>query len=130
MVQVSSRSLNGAYERAARTELTAIATTWEDGFDISDLADPQLMQQRVPTLQELNPHLIKIAVSWHDIHGRTRVAEAGTDPTGHDPAIDVGPQDYRVIGHHAEIHSPVGTDAMLELHYDLAAFEQARDEDA
>ena len=68
MVQVSSHSLNGAYERAARTELTAIATTWEDGFDVSDLADPQLMEQRVQVLQERNPHLVKIAVSLSLIH--------------------------------------------------------------
>jgi diguanylate cyclase (GGDEF)-like protein len=126
MVQVSSRSVGGAYDRAARSELTAIATTWEDGFDISDLADRQLMEQRVQTLQELNPHLTKIAISWHDVHGRTRVAEAGTGKTGHAAAIDVGPQDYRVVGRHAEIHHTVGNDAMLELHYDLAALDRAR----
>jgi diguanylate cyclase (GGDEF)-like protein len=126
MVQVSSRSVGGAYDRAARSELTAIATTWEDGFDISDLADRQLMEQRVQTLQELNPHLTKIAISWHDVHGRTRVAEAGTGETGHAAAIDVGPQDYRVVGRHAEIHHTVGNDAMLELHYDLAALDRAR----
>ena len=130
MVQVSAGSLSGAYERAARTELTAIATTWEDGFDVSDLADPQLMEQRVQMLHDLNPHLTKIAVSWHDVHGRTRVAEAGDDPTVHGPAIDVGPQPYRVIGRHAEIHYPVGVDAMLELHYDLAALDRARAADA
>ncbi len=64
---------------------------------------------------------------------RHQVAEAGDDPTGHSPAIDVGPQDYRVIdnadGHHAEIHYPVGADAMLELHYDLAALDSARAKD-
>jgi diguanylate cyclase (GGDEF)-like protein len=129
MIQVSAHSVGGAYDRAARSELNAIATTWEDGFDVSDLADAQLMQQRVQTLQELNSNLIKIAVSWHDVHGRTQVAEAGDDATGHAPAIDVGPQEYRVIGHHAEIHHPVGTDAMLELHYDLAALDRARDAD-
>jgi diguanylate cyclase (GGDEF)-like protein len=115
MVQVSARSLNRAYERSASTELNAIATTWEDGFDVSDLADPQLMQQRVQVLQEQNPHLTKIAVSWEDVHGRTRTAEAGT---------------ASAAGHHAEIHHPVGTDAMLELHYDLAALDRARAADA
>jgi diguanylate cyclase (GGDEF)-like protein len=135
MVQVSAHSVGGAYERTARSELTAIATTWEDGFDVSDLADPELMQQRVQRLQELNPNLIEIAVSWHDIHGRTRVAEAGHDPVGHAPAIDVGPQSYREVGdehgRHAEIHEPVGPgpDAMLELHYDLAALDRAREAD-
>jgi diguanylate cyclase (GGDEF)-like protein len=130
MVQVSAHSLDRAYERAARSELTAIASTWEDGFDVSDLADPQLMQQRVQVLQEQNPHLIKIAVSWHDVHGRTRMAEAGGSSTGHVPAIDVGPQAYRVTGQHAEIHHPIGTDAMLEIHYDLAALDRARAADA
>jgi diguanylate cyclase (GGDEF)-like protein len=130
MVQVSAASLRGAYERAARSELTAIATTWEDGFEVSDLADPQLMEQRVQMLQDLNPHLTKIAVSWHDVHARTRVVEAGDDPTGHAPAIDVGTQPYRVIGSHAEVHYPVGLDAMLELHYDLAALDRARAADA
>ena len=133
MISMSASSLDDAYERAARTELTAIATTWEDGFDASELADPQLMQQRVQRLHDRNPHLIKIAVSWHDVNGATQVAEAGDDPTGHAPAIDVGPQDYRVVdnadGHHAEIHYPVGADAMLELHYDLAALDSARAKD-
>jgi diguanylate cyclase (GGDEF)-like protein len=133
MMSVSADSVDDAYERAARTELTAIATTWEDGFDVSELADPQLMQQRVQRLQDQNPHLIKIAVSWHDAHGATHVAEAGDDPAGHAPAIDVGPQAYNEIdnahGHHAEIHYPVGLDAMLELHYDLAALDRARTHD-
>jgi len=115
MVQVSARSLNSAYERASRTELNAIATTWEDGFEVSDLADPQLMQQRVQVLQERNPHLTKIAVSWQDIHGRTRVAEAGSGGVG---------------GHYAELNYPVGTDAQLDLHYNLAALDRDRAADA
>ncbi|HEX5620370.1 MAG TPA: HD domain-containing phosphohydrolase [Solirubrobacteraceae bacterium] len=115
MVQVSAHSSKRAYERAADTELSAIATTWEDGFDVSDLADPQLMQQRVQVLQEQNPHLTKIAVSWEDVHGNTRVAEAGID---------------RTAGHRAEIRHPVGTDAMLEIDYDLAALDHARAADA
>ena len=115
MVQVSARSLNNAYERASRAELNAIATTWEDGFEVSDLADPQLMQQRVQVLQERNPHLSKIAVSWQDVHGRTRVAEAGSGG---------------VDGHYAELDYPVGTDAKLDLQYNLAALDRARAADA
>ena len=130
MMRVSGHSVDGAYERAARGELMAIATTWEDGFALSDLADPQLMQQRVVRLKERNPNLDKIAVSWHDVHGATRVAETHGASTGHDPAIDAGEQGYRDVrsagGHHAEIHYPVGPgpDAMLELHYDLTALDQ------
>jgi diguanylate cyclase (GGDEF)-like protein len=133
MVKVSAHSVDHAYQRAARTELTAIATTWEDGFDVSDLADPELMQQRVQRLQEANPNLIEIAASWHDIDGRTQVAQAGHDPIAHAPAVDVGAQPYREVtagtAHHAEIHYPVGDDAMLELHYDLAALDRARASD-
>jgi hypothetical protein len=39
-VRISAESVGDAYERAACTELTAIATTWEDGFDVSDLPIP------------------------------------------------------------------------------------------
>jgi diguanylate cyclase (GGDEF)-like protein len=91
----------------------AIATTWGDGLEMSDLADPQLMQERVQRLHDLNPHLSKIAVSWPAATGRTQVAQAGRDTSGH----------------HAELRYPVGLDAMLELHYDLAALDRARARD-
>ena len=68
------------------------------------------MQERVQRLHDLNPHLSKIAISWPDASGRTVVAAAGHDTPGH----------------HAELRYPVGLDAMLELHYDLAALDQAR----
>jgi diguanylate cyclase (GGDEF)-like protein len=110
MVRVSVESVGDAYEQSARTELAAIANTWEDGFDASDLADPQLMEQRVQRLRELNPHLTRIAVSWHDVRGRPRVAAIG-GATG---------------GHQAVIHHPVGGEATLDLRYDLAALDKAR----
>jgi diguanylate cyclase (GGDEF)-like protein len=113
MISVSAGSVDDAYERAADTELMAIATTWGDGLEMSDLADPQLMQERVQRLHDLNPHLSKIAVSWPDATGRTQVAHAGRDASGH----------------HAELRYPVGLDAMLELHYDLAALDHARSRD-
>jgi diguanylate cyclase (GGDEF)-like protein len=113
MISVSADSVDDAYERAAHTELMAIATTWGDGLDMSDLADPQLMHERVQRLHDLNPHLSKIAVSWPAASGRTQVAEAGRDTTRH----------------HAELRYPVGLDAMLELHYDLAALARARARD-
>src|SRR3954451_7877297 len=108
MVRISAESVGDAYERAARTELTAIATTWEDGFDVSDLADPELMQQRVQRLQEAKPHLIEIAASCHDIAGRPQFPQAAHAPIPHAPAVDVGPQPYREVtagtAPHAEIH--------------------------
>jgi len=136
MMRVSADSVGGAYERAARGELIAIATTWEDGFQVSDLADPPLIETRVVRLKELNPNLDKIAVSWRDVNGVTRVAETGGKPTGHRPAIEIGEQGYREVrsggAHHAEIHYPVGPgpEAMLELHYDLSALDRARADDA
>ena len=136
MMRVSADSVGGAYERAARSELIAIATTWEDGFQVSDLADPPLIETRVVRLKELNPNLDKIAVSWRDVNGVTRVAETGGTPTGHKPAIEIGEQGYREVrsggAHHAEIHYPVGPgpEAMLELHYDLSALDRARADDA
>jgi diguanylate cyclase (GGDEF)-like protein len=139
MVQVSARSLSRAYETAARGELTAIATTWEDGFEVSDLADPQLMEERVARLKELNAHLINIGVSWEDVHGRPKRVEAGVEV--HDGDATHVPIDGRARGYHevrdgdahyAEIHHPVGPgpDAVLELHYDLAALDKAQASDA
>jgi diguanylate cyclase (GGDEF)-like protein len=136
MMRVSADSVGGAYERAARSELIAIATTWEDGFQVSDLADPPLIETRVVRLKELNPNLHKIAVSWRDVNGVTRVAETGGKSTRHRPAIEIGEQSYREVRsdgvHHAEIHYPVGPgpEAMLELHYDLTALDRARAGDA
>ena len=129
MMQVSARSVGSAYEHGARGELTAIATTWEDGFDVSDLADPELMKSRVVRLKEANPNLTRISVSWHDVNGRARLAAAGTGEAPWHAPIDAGPRAYREIrkggDHYAEIQHPVGPgpDAMLELHYDLAALD-------
>jgi diguanylate cyclase (GGDEF)-like protein len=151
MIQVSAGTVDDAYERAAHGELTAIATTWEDGFEPADLADPELMQRRVTRLQALNPGLHKIGVSWHDADGITRLAQAGHE---HDPdgvkrdittsrpivvergdaaPIDLPPQPYHEVhaadgAHYAEIHYAVGDgpSAMLELHYDLKGLDEAR----
>jgi hypothetical protein len=111
MVRVSAESVDDAYERSARSELAAIANTWEDGFHVSDLADPQLMVQRLQRLQELNPRLTDVEVVWQDIDGNRQVAQVGG----------------RVADHEAMLRHPVGNDdAMLELHYDLAALDRAR----
>ena len=112
MMRVSADSVGGAYERAARSELIAIATTWEDGFHVSDLADPQLMQQRVARLKELNPTSTRSPSRGTTSTGSHAIAETGGAATGHAAAIDVGAQGYRDVrsagGHHAEIHYPVG----------------------
>ncbi|HWM10287.1 MAG TPA: diguanylate cyclase [Solirubrobacteraceae bacterium] len=136
MVQVSARSLTHAYESAARGELVAIATTWEDGFQPSDLADEQLMEERVARLREANEHLTRISVSWHDVYDRTRIVEAGVGSDREGFPIEAGPRDYHEVreggAHYAEIQHPVGLgpDAMLELQYDLAALDDARATDA
>ncbi len=136
MMRVSADSVGGAYERAARSELIAIATTWEDGFQVSDLADPALIETRVVRLKELNANLDKIAVSWRDVNGVTRIAETGGEPTRNRPAIEIGERAYRDVRsggrHHAEIHYAIGPgpEAMLELHYDLSALDRARAGDA
>jgi diguanylate cyclase (GGDEF)-like protein len=136
MVQVSARSLTHAYESAARGELVAIATTWEDGFQPSDLADEQLMEERVARLREANDHLTRISVSWHDVYGRTRIVEAGVGSDREGFPIEAGARDYHEVreggAHYAEIQHPVGLgpDAMLELQYDLAALDEARATDA
>jgi diguanylate cyclase (GGDEF)-like protein len=135
MVKVSAGSVGGAYEHAARGELKAIATTWEDGFNVSDLADPELMKARVVRLKEANPNLTRISVSWHDFDGRARLAAAGSQEAPWHTPIDAGPRAYREVrkgdAHYAEIHHPVGPgpDAMLELHYDLAALDRAQARD-
>jgi diguanylate cyclase (GGDEF)-like protein len=150
MVQVSGRTLDGAYEQAARGELAAVATTFEDGFEVGDLEHPELMQRRVTRLKALNPDLHKIGVSWHDADGVTRLAQAGHrhDPDavkrdittstpvalepGHEAPIDAPALSYREVraadgAHYAEIHYPVGDGpaAMLELHYDLKELDTA-----
>jgi diguanylate cyclase (GGDEF)-like protein len=114
MVRVSAESVGDAYEHSARSELAAIANTWEDGFHVSDLADPELMVQRLQRLQELNPHLTDVEVSWQGIDGNRQVAQVGG----------------RVAPHEAMLRHPVGNDdATLELHYDLAALDRARSAD-
>ena len=135
MVQVSAQLRAAAYERAARSELVAIATTWEDGFELSDLADPELMRLRVSRLKERNGNLTRISVSWHDVHGLTKVVEAGAGSDRDGYPIDAGPRAYHEVheggAHYAEIHHPVGLgpDAMLELQYDLADLDRAQASD-
>ena len=136
MMRVSAHSVDGAYERAARSELNAIATTWEDGFDVSDLADPQLMQQRVhaPAGAQPEPRQDRRLLAR-----RPRAPRASRRPAGRRPATPRRSTSARRAtatsrsagGHHAEIHYPVGPgpDAMLELHYDLAALDRARASD-
>jgi len=115
MAEVSSHSLGEAYERSARAELAAIAATWEDGFALSDLADPELMQERMLRLRELNPRLTEVTVAWHDALGRRHVAGAGRPAGSHQVAL------RHVVG---------DGDALLELHYDLAALDRARTSDS
>jgi diguanylate cyclase (GGDEF)-like protein len=149
----SSQRLTGAYEQTGRDQLTAIATTWDQGFDTRGLAEPGLLQQRVERLKAANETLHKISVSWHDGEGRTRLVQAGHvhDPQGtkrdvttsrpivtgpgQSTPIDEASYGYGEVhasdgAHYAELNHPIRRGdgeivAALELHYDLKALDGA-----
>jgi len=93
------------------------------------------MRLRVSRLKERNGNLTRISVSWHDVHGLTKVVEAGAGSDRDGYPIDAGPRAYHEVSagdvHYAEIHHPVGLgpDAMLELQYDLAHLDHAQASD-
>lgn len=141
-------------EEAARSELQAIAGTWDDGFRGTDLRRPLRLQARIERLKRNNPNLHKISISWHDARGDTRLVSAGHshDPDGTKrdvttarvqrsapgsaPApIDLAHYGYRQVqaadgAHYAELNYAVRrgrTDvlkAALELHYDLKVMDE------
>ena len=155
-VQVSyvfTAKMAALQEEAARSELQAIAGTWDDGFRGTDLRRPMRLQARIERLKRNNPNLHKISISWHDARGDTRLVSAGHshDPDGtkrdvttarvqrsapgSKPApIDVADYGYRQVhaadgAHYAELNYAVRrgrTDvlkAALELHYDLKTMD-------
>ncbi len=156
--QVSYMSANqvaATYDDAARSELRAIAGTWDDGFRGTDLRRPRLLQRRIERLKRNNPNLHKISVSWHDRAGDTLMVSAGHshDPdgtkrdattarvarsaAGSRPApIDVAEYGHRQVhaadgAHYAELNYAVRRGrtntlvAAMELHYDLKGMDQA-----
>ncbi len=161
-VQVSyvfTAKMAALHEDAARSELQAIAGTWDDGFRGTDLRRPLRLQARIERLKRNNPNLHKISISWHDAGGGTRLVSAGHshDPDGtkrdvttarvqrsapdSKPApIDLADYGYREIqaadgAHYAELNYAVRrgrTDvlkAALELHYDLKTMDETLAED-
>jgi diguanylate cyclase (GGDEF)-like protein len=152
---VSTDKVAGIYEDAARSELQAIAGTWDDGFRGTDLRRPQRLQRRIERLKRNNPNLHKISISWHDRTGGTLLVSAGHnhDPDGSKsdvttsrvrrsapgarPApIDAADYGYRQVhaadgAHYAELNYAVRRGetgvlvAALELHYDLKVMDQA-----
>jgi diguanylate cyclase (GGDEF)-like protein len=156
MALTSSGRLSDAYSRAGEAQLRAIATTLEDGFDRSDLADPRELQRRVTRLQRGNEDLHKISLSWHGEDGRTYLVSAGHVHDTHGTKRDVttsraltrGPGDQKApidVGqygltevrsggvHYAELNYRLGARgtpvAALELHYDLKGRDDALRED-
>ncbi len=141
--------LSESYSDAGMYELRAVATTFDDGFQVAALDDPALLQQRLDRLRMLNPTIHKVGVSWLDEKGRTHVVQSGHthDPDGtkndvktgeilgsERAPINVGPRAYHEVhaadgAHYAAINQPLRpagkTEAMLELHYDLKALDLA-----
>ena len=143
-----SNRLTSTYQEAGRTQLRAIAGTWDDGFRGTDLENPEALQRRIDKLRANNETLHKVSLSWHDRADDTLLVQSGHE---HDPGgtkrdvttgkvqrvgsdnpnpapIDVGRYDYREVNaadgaHYSELNYPVKrngqTAAAMELHYDL-----------
>ncbi len=152
---ISATQVAAIYDDAARSELRAIAGTWDDGFRGTDLRRPGRLQRRIERLKRNNPNLHKISVSWHDRAGETLMVSAGHshDPDGtkrdvttarvrrsapgSQPApIDVAAYGHRQVraadgAHYAELNYAVRRGrtnslmAAMELHYDLKGMDQA-----
>jgi diguanylate cyclase (GGDEF)-like protein len=153
MTLVFDARLSEAYEDAGRAQLQAVADTFADGVESSDLSDPEALQRRVKALQANNETLHKLSVSWHDRAGATLLVQAGHE---HDPdgtkrdvstaevltlaadsrpaPIDARSYGYREVrardgAHYAELERPLRnagrTIAAVELHYDLAGLDSA-----
>jgi diguanylate cyclase (GGDEF)-like protein/putative nucleotidyltransferase with HDIG domain len=153
MSLVFDARLSEAYQQAGRAQLQAVADTFADGIESSDLSDPEALQRRVNALQANNMTLHKISVSWHNRAGATLLVQAGHE---HDPdgakrdvstaevltlasdsrpaPIDAKAYGYREVratdgAHYAELELPMRsgghTIAAVELHYDLAGLDSA-----
>jgi len=151
----SIRALTTAYHDAGRSELRAVASTWDDGFRLVDVRDPARLQRRMARVKRNNPNLHKIAMSWRDRAGNAFVVAVGHEhgpggekrdvtsraggyvlPNGRRVAQGVRVQrhfrDIRAGGaHYLELVQPIerpgrGLVAALEVHYDLKALDQAK----
>jgi GGDEF domain-containing protein len=150
----SSRGLTRAYHEAGRSELRAIASTWDDGFRLVDVREPERLQRRMARVKRNNPNLHKIGMSWRDREGRRWLVaighEHGPDGAKRDVTsradryllapgrfapIDQPASGYREAregaAHYLELVHPVerpgrGVVAALEVHYDLKRLDQAK----
>lgn len=150
---IFTRRLEESYRAAGKTQLTGIATTWQQTFRVRDLDDASgRIERRLDRIRANNPTIHKINVSWRGSDGRYRFAQSGHT---HDPdgvkrdvttkgvqvvqpgtttPIQEGDKGYHEVkaadgAHYAEINEPVvrrgQMRAMLELHYDLADLDAA-----
>jgi len=152
MATQSNSRLSAAYDDAGRTALAGIATTFDEGFNPSDLDRPAVLQERMKRLKASLPALHKISLSWAAPSGGTMLVQAGHehDPTGAKidvttakvvrggnaapfDAPDYAYHEFRAAqAHWARLEHPVGRTAagtplaILELHYDLKALDVAR----
>jgi len=147
----STRALSDAHRSAGRSELKAIAATWDDGFRGTDLDRPSRLQLRIEQLKRNNPNLHKISISWPE-RGTTRMVSAGhehsasgardvTTGRSDDYVAPRGAAPYDVARYgHREVYAPDGAHygelvypvrrgaggslvAALELHYDLKTLD-------
>jgi diguanylate cyclase (GGDEF)-like protein len=155
---VFSDRLTDAYQEHGESNLQSIARTWDDGFHVTSLNEPDYVQERIARLRALNPGIHKVSVSWRDpAGGETRMVQDGHshDPDGakrdvtthrvevvsgrrNRAPIEEGVTGYREVSaadgaHYAEMNVPLRRGgkvrAMLELHYDLKTLDQALAQD-
>jgi diguanylate cyclase (GGDEF)-like protein len=151
---VFTSRLEDTYRQAGKSQLEALAKTWNDGFRVTSLEDPGYLQRRIARLRGLTDETVhKMVVSWVGPRGERLIVQDGHD---HDPdgvkrdvttstavqwsgrnnraPIDIGPQPYREVhaadgAHYGKLLFGVrrgGTlRAVVELHYDLKALDQA-----
>jgi diguanylate cyclase (GGDEF)-like protein len=151
---VFTNRLEDTYRQAGKSQLQALAKTWNDGFKVTSLENPAYLQRRIARLRQLTDETVhKMAVSWRDPSGATLLVQDGHihDPKGVKRSvttsrvlrvegantrapIEEGPQPYREVrsadgAHFGELLYAVRrghtTRAVVELHYDLKSLDQA-----
>lgn len=152
---VFTSRLEETYRQAGKSQLEALAKTWDDGFHVTSLdGDPAYLQERIQRLRALTDKTVhKMAVSWEGTDGSNLLVQDGhehdpngvkrdvstsevvrLDGSGNDVPFEQGPQPYREVraadgAHYGKLLYGVtrgGTlRAVVELHYDLKALDEA-----